>query len=271
MTQRADKTPSTLVVQSHRDPLPHAWLGTCLASVRDWAESRGYAYRFVGDELFDLLSAAERRVCATQPVVASDLARLRLCQQALREGVTRVVWCDADSLVIAPDSLQLAATGCAFGRELWLQRPPAQDAQEQQKTDRTRLHKKIHNAFMQFSSADPVLDFYEYAATRMLAKHAQTGGSRPMVAQFLGPKFLSHLHNVVEFQVLEHAQVVSPLLAEALLVPDARLIERYRKAWHAPAAVVNLCASEVLRGNLSDAQMQRLIDRLRTDDSLRLR
>jgi len=120
---------------------------------------------------------------------------------------------------------------------------------------------------MQFSNADPVLDFYEYAATRMLAKYAQTGGDKPMVAQFLGPKFLSHLHNVVGFEVLEQAQVVSPVLAKALLEPDDRLLERYRGAWQAPASVVNLCASEVLRGNLTDTQMQALIDRLRKDGS----
>jgi len=265
----ADHTQSTLVLQSHRLPLPHPWLGTCLDSVRDWAKSQGYDYRFVGDELFELLSLRERRVCRTQPVVASDLARLRLCQHALREGVDRVVWCDADSLVIAPENLILAAAGCAFGRELWLQQAPVQNGQgsqqNKQKTARSRLYKKIHNAFMQFSSTDPVLDFYEYAATRMLARHALTGGNKTMVAQLLGPKFLSLLHNVVEFQVLEHAQVVSPLLAEALLKPDARLLERYRGACHAPAAVVNLCASEVLRGNLSDELMQRLIDVLRKD------
>lgn len=252
---------STVVLQSHTSPLPHDWLAPCLASVRHWAESAGYEYCFVGDELFDLLSKDERLVCAQQPVVASDLARLRLAQNALRDGATRVVWCDADSLVVAPQKLELAADGCAFGRELWLQEAV------KNRGSRPRLYRKIHNAFMQFTENDPVLDFYEFAATRMLAKHALGASNQPMVAQFLGPKFLSHLHNVVDFQVLEHAQVISPLLARALLERTPRLIERYRDAWQRPLAIANLCASEVLRGNLDDKQMQRLIDMLQKEGS----
>ena len=265
MTGGSLKNKSTVVVQSHRAPLPHAWLEPCLASVASWADGCGYDYRFVGDELFDLLSERERLICASQPVVASDLARLRLCQTVLAEGASSVVWCDADSLVFDPAAVELAANGCAFGRELWLQEPPAQT------TARPRLYKKIHNAFMQFSAADPVLDFYEFAATRMLAKHGGNAQAQPdnrdkaMVAQFLGPKFLSHLHNVVDFQVLEHAQVISPLLAHALLDRDPKLLDRYCSAWQTPAAVVNLCASEVVRGSLDDAQMQRLIELLLTE------
>lgn len=249
-------TPSTVVLQSHRQPLPHPWLEPCLASVRRWADAQNFDYQFVGDELFDLLSVAERQACTAQPVVASDLARLRLCQQALRAGATRVVWCDADSLVIEPACLALVDEGCAFGRELWLQEPAASVKQ----AGGVRLYKKIHNAFMQFSAADSVLDFYEFAATRMLAKHAQNAANKPMVAQFLGPKFLSHLHNVVDFQVLEQAQVVSPVLAKALLERAPKLLRRYREAWQAPVAVLNLCASEVLRGSLSNQQMQALIE-----------
>lgn len=251
---------STVVLQSHRQPLPHTWLEPCIASVRNWAEAGGFDYRFVGDELFDLLLDQERAICATQPVVASDLARLRLCQKVLAEGASRVVWCDADCLVIDATAVELLPDGCAFGRELWLQEAPAETP------GRPRLYKKIHNAFMQFSAADPVLDFYEFAATRMLAKHGANAQAHsdqtnnPMVAQFLGPKFLSHLHNVVDFQVLEHAQVISPLLAHALLERDPKLLDRYCSSWQTPAAVVNLCASEVLRGSLDDAQMRALIE-----------
>ena len=251
---------ATVVLQSHRLPLPHSWLEPCLRSVEHWAQSQGYSYRFVDDELFGLLTQEERAICAAQPVVASDLARLRLCQQVLAEGASRVVWCDADSLVIDASAVALVADGCAFGRELWLQETPADGAR------RPRLYRKIHNAFMQFSGSDPVLDFYEFAATRMLARHGENTQALPdkagrsVVAQFLGPKFLSHLHNVVDFCVLEHAQVISPLLAQALLERETKLLDRYRAAWQTPAAVLNLCASEVLRGSLDDRQMRRLIE-----------
>ena len=49
--------PGVLVIQSHRDPLPHPWLHECLHSVRHWASLKGYDYRFLGDELFAPLSA----------------------------------------------------------------------------------------------------------------------------------------------------------------------------------------------------------------------
>ena len=45
----------TLVIQSHRMPLPAPWMQRCLDSVRTWAEARGFDYRFLDDELFDLV------------------------------------------------------------------------------------------------------------------------------------------------------------------------------------------------------------------------
>ncbi|MDH5408784.1 MAG: hypothetical protein OEY00_09255, partial [Gammaproteobacteria bacterium] len=46
---------SRLVLQSHRSPLPYPWIDSCLSSVRQWAESHQYDYRYLGDELFDLI------------------------------------------------------------------------------------------------------------------------------------------------------------------------------------------------------------------------
>jgi len=47
--------PTTLVVQSHRDPLPYDWLRPCLDSVENWARQNQYQYRFVDDAIFDLV------------------------------------------------------------------------------------------------------------------------------------------------------------------------------------------------------------------------
>jgi len=244
------------VLQSHRQPLPHPWLATALESVRAWAAHQGYSYRFIDDELFTELTAAERAHCGSQLVVASDLARLRWCQRLLREGATRVVWCDADTLIFDPEAMALSTEPCAFGRELWLQHDAAS-------TNKLKLYKKIHNAFMQFNAEDPVLDFYTYAAGRLIDNHTRLSNS-PMVAQLAGPKFLSHLHNVLGFAVLEGAQVVSPVLARALLEQDARVLARYADATIQPPAAVNLCGSEVQAGALTDQQLRALIDLLMT-------
>ncbi len=245
------------MLQSHRQPLPHPWIETALASVRSWAEGRGYSYRFIDDALFDELTTAERSHCSAQLVVASDLARLRWCQRLLREGATRVVWCDADTLIFDEDVLELSPASCAFGRELWLQHGAA----DNKDNSKLKLYKKIHNAFMQFSAGDPVLDFYAFAAARLIDNHA-TQSAGPMVAQLAGPKFLTHLHNVLSFDVVESAQVVSPVLAQALLNADSAVLARYVGAASAPAAAVNLCCSEVQRGTLTDQQMQDLVELL---------
>ena len=93
------KMSATLVIQSHRVPLPCAWLQSCLDSVASWARVRGYDYRFVDDRIFDLLEPELADKLQGQAVIASDLARLRSLQQGLVEGYTCVIWCDADFLI----------------------------------------------------------------------------------------------------------------------------------------------------------------------------
>ena len=71
----SERSNDTLVVQSHRSPLPFPWIAQCLESVRDWSDTRYYDYHFLGDEIFnrvpaDLLARIEHKV------VAADLARL---------------------------------------------------------------------------------------------------------------------------------------------------------------------------------------------------
>ena len=43
----------TLVLQSHRHPLPISWLETCIDSVKSWAGLNKFEYQFLGDELLD--------------------------------------------------------------------------------------------------------------------------------------------------------------------------------------------------------------------------
>ena len=78
----------TLIIQSHRDPLPQAWLQSCLDSVAGWAVARDYDYRFIGDEIFAPLDPELRDKTCSQRVIASDLARLVSLQQGLAEVTT---------------------------------------------------------------------------------------------------------------------------------------------------------------------------------------
>ena len=45
----------TIILQSHNFQVLRGWIGPCVDSVRRWTEQRGYDYRFLGDEIFDLL------------------------------------------------------------------------------------------------------------------------------------------------------------------------------------------------------------------------
>ena len=75
---------STLVIQSHRSPLPYPWLEDCLASVQSWAAGRGYDYRFLNDALFDLLPRDLRRKTGEQRVITADLLQKIVVQPLIK-------------------------------------------------------------------------------------------------------------------------------------------------------------------------------------------
>ena len=244
-------TNRTVVVQSHRMPLPHGFLRPAMDSVARWAAGQGFDYEFLDDQLFERVARDLRHKCADQLVVATDLARLCVLQELFAAGAQRVVWCDADTLIFAPELIELPDEGAAFGREIWLQ-------EEQGKL---RIRRKIHNAFMVFCADDPVLDFYAFAAERVIRRHAPPEQAS-MVAQLVGPKFLTLLHNVLEFDVLEGAQVLSPPLLHALLDDNDEVLALYHAQASAPAYAMNLCASEIARGSINTKQIEQVIVRL---------
>ena len=236
-----------LVIQSHRSPLPAPWYRQCVDSVEAWAASWGFAYRWLDDALFDPLPVEIREKTTRQSVVAADLGRLYALQAALAEGYDCAVWVDADTLVLDPSALVLAETGHAFGREIWVQ----------ETAGKLKVYRKIHNAFMLFRQGDPVLAFYLFAAQRMLRRH-----DGPMVPQLIGPKFLTMLHNVIDFPVLEMAAMLSPAVIDDLLGGKSAALQRFKQASEVPPAAVNLSGSMVATGRLTDADMVAVIELL---------
>jgi len=245
---------ATLVIQSHRAPLPAPWYERCTRSVRDWASEQAFDYRWMGDELFERLPTALAQKFADQRVVASDLARLIVLQEALAEGFERALWLDADVLVVDPAGFELATGAALFGREVWVQRSGP--------GGKLKTYRKIHNAFMAFSRAEPVLPFYRMSAERILSRYDAAAGS--MVAQLIGPKLITLLHNAIGFDVQEDAGVLSPSVALALLQGGGSALDRFRDSSPIVPRAFNLCGSSVRDGALSDADMDRLIDRLQS-------
>lgn len=229
----------TVVIQSHRLPLPFDWLEPCLESVRNWAAGRGYDYRFEDDAIFDRLDDDLRQKTKDQLVVASDLARLAALQAALDDGYGCAVWMDADMLVFDPDRLHLAPDDYALGREVWVQR----DGRGQ-----LRSYVKVHNAFLQFRDGNPFLAFYRHAAERIVRAHVPGR----MTPQIVGPKLLTALHNVIGCPVVEEAGMLSPAVAWDLIGGGGPALAEFASRTRVGPAAVNLCGSLAGRDISSD-------------------
>jgi hypothetical protein len=238
----------TLVIQSHRSPLPHPWLKRCLQTVRDWSESHGFTYSYIGDELFDVIPAELMVKIRSQTVIASDLARLRALQAGLMEGYDTVLWLDADFLIFDPARFVLPDECCAVGREVWVQ---------QDSSGKLRVYKKVHNAFLLFRQGNSLLDFYADTAERLLR---QNEGSMP--SQFIGPKLLTALHNVANLPVMESAGMLSPLVAKDMIQGQGPALELFINNSPHPVAAANLCSSSIERNELTEAEMDQLLDML---------
>ncbi len=238
---------ATVVIQSHRAPLPQAWLEPCLESVRDWAAARDFDYRFVGDELFASIAPAIRAKTREQLVIAADLGRLHQLGQALADGYACAIWCDADFLIFAPDAFELPETAFALGREVWVQ----------DEAGRLKVYRKVHNAFLMFRRGNAFLDFYADSAARLIGLNR--GGMPP---QFIGPKLLTALDNLVQCPVMEAAGMLSPRVLEDILAGGGPALTLMLERSDIAPAGANLSASLAAASGLDDARMQAVIDRL---------
>lgn len=237
----------TLIIQSHRAPLPYPWIQPCLQSVREWSDLNQYHYRFIGDEIFDALPEPLMEKTKAQKVIATDLARLLLLKKLLTEFES-VAWMDADFLIFDPANFLLTSTPYAVGREIWVQND---------KQNKLKVYKKVHNAFLLFRRGNTFLDFYIETAERMLSQNQ--GGMPP---QFIGPKLLTALHNVAMLPVMESAGMLSPLVVKDILQGGGPGLDLFRQSSpHIPQGV-NLCTSSCEQAAISAEEMETVILRL---------
>jgi hypothetical protein len=239
---------ATLVIQSHRLPLPCGWVQPCLDSVANWAHAKDYDYRFIDDQIFDLLEQGLVEKTRAQPVIASDLARLKSLQQGLAEGYTCVIWCDADFLIFNSADFILPEADFALGREVWVQ------AGEQGKL---RAYVKVHNAFLMFRQGNHFLDFYTDTAQRLLGLNQ---GRMP--PQFIGPKLLTALHTIALCPVMETAGMLSPAVMRDLLTGAGEALDLFHRKSPVDLAGANLSSSLTEREGLTETHMNSLIQLL---------
>ncbi|PCJ12881.1 MAG: hypothetical protein COB04_17135 [Gammaproteobacteria bacterium] len=248
----------TLIIQSHRQPLPQDWLQTCMESVESWAKHSAYEYLFLDDELFGILPDWVLEKTQQKVVIATDLARLKWLQYYLASGYESVIWMDADFLIFSPDTFKIKTSTSpleryTLGREIWIQPKDINKTQSNQ----YKSYKKVHNAFLHFQQGNHFLDFYTSHAERLLYKN--TGNMPP---QFIGPKLLTALHNIVQCPVQENAGMLSPWLIKDRLKNEGAALNLFRKTSPHPLAAANLCASLSDSDILSGSDVKNLINQL---------
>jgi len=220
----------TIVYQSQSTANMRPWIEGCLSSVERWANGLGADYQFLGDALFDLVPDSLRSKFATQPVVLTDLARLRLMLSALQGEYERALWLDADMLIFSPEQLMLPAAGHAVGREVWVQ----------SEAGKLRAFSKVHNALLMATRDDSFLPFYADTAESLLRRVEQ-----PVVPQFIGPKWLTAQHNISGLNVVESAGMLSPLALADISEAGGDALRLACRKHASPLAALNLSASYV--------------------------
>ena len=199
--------------------------------------------------MFDPVDAGLRRKIGAQTVIATDIARLRWLLTGLAEGYDRVVWCDADLMIFDEARFRLPGADYALGREVWVQ--PSGDSG-------WRVYVRGHNALLMFRRGNVFLDFYLDSAERLV--RLKRGRMPP---QYVGPKLLGALHNIVRCPVMETAGMLPPAVALDLLDGGGPALARYVAASAELPAGVNLCASLPEAARLDRGKLLRLAAALR--------
>lgn len=247
----------TLIFQSHPPVEQPAWVQQCLASVRDWAAANDYEYRLLDDELFRFINADLQQKFDRQRVILTDLGRVQWAQYFLAQGYDEVLWLDSDFLIFRPAQFalprkQAGALGYALGREVWVQ----------EKTDGgLKAYKKVHNAALYFRKDNAFADFYIAHAMQLMSA---LDGNVP--AQFIGPKLMTALHNVVGCPVMEHAGMFSPLVVEDIVHGEGAALSLMLQKSACPPSGANLCSSMVAAEQLNHDTMQLAVECLLDDD-----
>ena len=224
-------------------------------SVRTWAASQGYGYRFLGDELFEQVPDWYIEKVRGRMPIAADLGRLQWIQRLLSEGYSWVLWFDADMLVFAPNQLAIAlGESCIFGQEHWVQARTNKKSNGRSKgTPGWTVRKNIHNAFAAFPQDCPVLPFLVDLVLRMM-KRVDPDYIAP---QMMGPKLLSSLHSLAAFDYAAEVGALSPDVLRAIATgTDRGAMKALCDAQPKPLVAANLCASLVSERHVVDGSAQ---------------
>jgi hypothetical protein len=245
----------TVVFQSYRTEDVPNWIATCMDRARHWSAARGFDYRFMDDQFFDLLPPDYRKKADGHLPILSDLARLILARNLMLEGYEKTIWIDADVLIFDLESFDLAIEGgFCFCREIWVQPSPKGGI---------RVFRNVHNAVCLFVKGNSFLEFYIDACQQIIAG---VDKNKAMVNQIVGPKLLSALHNMIGYPLIKNVGMLSPLVLQDIDKVGGAALDLLVHEIPAPMQAANLCSSlagYVIDGiDLNHTMMERVVGQL---------
>ena len=225
---------TTLVFQSfRRDAVPKR-IHWCIQSVRGWCESNGFMYRFLGDELLDVVPDWVRSKCADSILPVTDLGRILWAKRFLDEGYGRVIWIDADVLVFAPHLFSIPSGADFFlCRETWV---------DLKKLDEQYGH-RINNSISVYNSGSTFLRSY-ISLCFEIARTKDRIGSLDLGTMLFGGN-----SSEIDIPLLRNVGCFcGNTLLEIAKAAPGRWIDTYIQAHGAPIYAANLCNSFVAKG-----------------------
>jgi hypothetical protein len=219
----------TVVFQSARRDATPRWIERSMASVRAWAEAKGYEYRFEGGRLFDVLPEWYRTKSAGVMGPMADLGRLLLAREFLERGYKRAVWFDDDVMIFAPNRLELPRERNFYlCREVWLEFTGP----------RVEISERVTNCVCVFEAGNSFLDFYIDACQQLLRNAPQR--LSPLT---VGTQFLTHLDRVLRLPRIGNVGLFGAYLVRDVARGGGFFLNAFKQHFRAPIYAANLCAS----------------------------
>ena len=81
-----------------------------------------------------------------------------------------------------------------------------------------------------------------------------------MPPQFIGPKLLTAIHNVVQCPVLETEGMLSPLVVKDTANGGGTALDLFKQKSPQKILAANLCSSSYERGEVSEEEMEKCIN-----------
>lgn len=237
----------TVVFQSFRTCDVPDVIPRCLDTVRSWAKTRDYEYRFIDDALFDRVPDWFRVKVNDNRLPMSDLGRLIVAQELLNAGFDRTIWFDADVLIFAPDAFDVTnETDYAFGHEIWVRRGDGKSF---------FVTEGLHNAICIFSRGNSFLDFYIEAAETIVRE-----AEGKVLSHQIGPDFLNRHADKIGARVMHAVSLFSPLVIADIANVGGQALEAHLAAAKGPIHATNLCQSFVGRLSSGVVVTEQMLD-----------